>query len=102
MFDPNSRYYGLVPVSCAVPDGLGGTRQVSYVPRRFVPSAEGMATLAEHALVQGDRLDNITARYLGDPTQFWRVCDANTAMNPAGLTSDSELGRILRVPVPQV
>ena len=28
----------------------------------------------------GDRLDQIAARFLGDATQFWRVCDANDAM----------------------
>ena len=40
------------------------------------------------------------ARTLGDPLQFWRVCDANNAMNPPELTE--EAGRALRVPVPQV
>ena len=33
-------------------------------------------------VTEGDRLDNITARFLGDPTQFWRVCDANLALLP--------------------
>ena len=37
-------------------------------------------------MVQGDRLDNITAKYLGDPEQFWRMCDANGAMRPEELT----------------
>ena len=37
---------------------------------------------------QGDRLDNIAARYLGDPEQFWRICDANGAMRPDELTDD--------------
>ena len=48
---------------------------------------------------QGDRLDLITARTLGDPEAFWRVCDANDALDPAELTS--EAGRRLRVPLPQ-
>ena len=37
-------------------------------------------------MAQGDRLDLITARTLGDPEQFWRVCDANDALDPAELT----------------
>ena len=41
----------------------------------------------------------ITARTLGQSEQFWRVADANDAMNPPELTA--EIGRILRVPVPE-
>jgi hypothetical protein len=55
--------------------------------------------MVEHPVVQDDRLDNITARYLGDPEQFWRVCDANNAMHPRELTE--EIGRRLRIPLPQ-
>ena len=29
--------------------------------------------------MQGERLDNVAAQYLGDPTLFWRLCDANNA-----------------------
>ena len=43
---------------------------------------------------QGDRLDNITAEYLGDPEQFWRICDANATLHPAEL---EEVGRRLRI-----
>ena len=50
-------------------------------------------------MTEGDRLDLITARTLGDPEQFWRICDANNTMNPSDLTA--ETGRVLRVPVPQ-
>jgi hypothetical protein len=55
--------------------------------------------LQEHVVVQGDRLDNITARYLSDPEQFWRVCDANAAMRPDELTE--EPGRRLRITLPE-
>jgi len=55
--------------------------------------------LAEVTVSQGDRLDLITARTLGDPEQYWRICDANEAMNPPDLTD--EPGEVLRVPVPQ-
>ena len=46
-----------------------------------------------------DLIVEITARTLGDPEQYWRVCDANDAMNPAELTVRP--GRTLRVPLPQ-
>jgi len=101
VFDPTSRYVSIATATTTVPDGEGGTREVRYVRRRFVPPAERMTTLAVHTLTQGERLDTLTHRYLGDPTQFWRVCDANTAMNPADLTVDSEMGRPIRIPIPQ-
>ena len=48
---------------------------------------------------QGDRLDNLAARYLGDPEQFWRLCDANGAMRPDELTQTS--ARRLRITLPE-
>ncbi len=100
MFEQGSRYAGLETATTTIPDGTGGTREVGYVRRRFVPPAQGMSELARHTVVEGDRLDNVTARYLGDPLQFWRVCDANNAMNPLELTE--QVGGTLVVPVPQV
>jgi len=73
---------------------------VAYKRRRFLPRGEEMSLLAEVTVTRGDRLDLIAARTLGDPEQFWRVCDANDAMNPASLMA--EPGRTLRVPVPRV
>ena len=95
MFEPTSRYYALPTATHTTPDG----REIAYKRRRFLPSAAALPLLVEVVVAQGDRLDLITARTLGDPEQFWRVCDANDSMNPADLTT--ELGRTLRVPVPQ-
>ena len=75
-------------------------RTLAYVRRRFLPPAETMPTLAEVTVTDGDRLDIITARTLGDPEQFWHLCDANNAMNPVSLTA--EAGRKLRVALPQL
>jgi hypothetical protein len=72
---------------------------VVYVRRRFLPPPDRFALLQEHEVKQGDRLDNITARYLGDPEQFWRVADANNALDPVELT-DTE-GRRLRITLPE-
>ena len=96
MFEPTSRYYALETATYSAPDA----RVVAYKRRRFLPQGEAMPLLVEVIVTGGDRLDLIAARTLGDPEQFWRVCDANDAMNPLDLTA--ELGRTLRVPVPQL
>ncbi|MGB7923294.1 MAG: hypothetical protein WCF57_08620 [Pyrinomonadaceae bacterium] len=95
MFEYTSRYYNLETATFKLPDG----RVVSYKRRRFVPQGDQMQLLVETVVTQGDRLDLITARTLGDPEHFWRIADANNAMNPFDLTI--EIGRRLRVPLPQ-
>ena len=94
MFDPTSRYYKINQATLTITDADGLPREIKYVRRRFVPSPDTMTTLAEYRFVQGDRLDNITARFLNDPTQFWRVCDANNAMDAEELEL---VGRIVRI-----
>jgi nucleoid-associated protein YgaU len=94
VFEPTSRYYAIEQATLTTPDG----RIIAYKRRRFLPQGRAMLLLVEVTVTQGDRLDLITARTLGDPEQFWRIADANDAMNPFDLT---ELGRTLRVPVPQ-
>lgn len=96
MFAPTSRYDSLKTATYKAADG----REVTYVRRRFLPSGDDLPLLVEVTLTEGDRLDLIAARTIGDAEQFWRVCDANDALNPADLTT--EPGRILRVPVPQI
>lgn len=95
MFDPNSRYFNIETAKLTKPDG----QEVAYKRRRFLPRAERMPKLAEVTVVEGDRIDLITARLLSDSEQFWRIADANNAMDPQDLTS--EPGRRLRVAVPQ-
>ena len=94
-FPATSRYFGIETTTIETRDGKSN----AYLKRRFVPGPERFATLQEHVVVEGDRLDNITARYLGDAQQFWRVCDANRAMRPEELTE--ELGRRLRITLPE-
>ena len=95
MFDPESRYAALPAGEFAVP----GREPIAYVRRRFLPHGRSLPLLAEASVAQGERLDQITTRTLGVPEQFWRVCDANDAMNPFDLIA--EPGRKLRVPIPQ-
>ena len=95
MFELTSRYAAIPTATLTTPDG----REVAYVRRRFLPRGTAMPLLVEVIVAQGDRLDLIAARTLGDSEQFWRVCDANDAMRPLDLM---ETGRTLRVPVPHV
>jgi hypothetical protein len=97
-FDPSSRYYALATKTQTIIDADGEPRDVRYVERRILPPSGSSATLVEHAVAQGERLDQITARYLGDPTQFWRVADANDAVRPEELTD--EIGRRVIIPLP--
>jgi hypothetical protein len=101
MFEHTSRYYNLETATLTALDG----RMIAYKRRRVLPRAESMPLLAEVDVTQGDRLDLITSRTLGDPEQFWRVCDANNAMNPLDLMSSpqgtAEVSATLRIPVPQ-
>jgi nucleoid-associated protein YgaU len=82
-----------------VTDSDGVPRVMAYKRRRFIATAEGTPTLVEHTVTQGDRLDNITARYLGDPAQFWRVCDVNNVLSPADL---EEIGCRIRIALPNL
>jgi len=95
MFDPTSRYARIETAEFTDRDG----RRIAYVRRRFLPQGRRMQLLAEVVVGPGDRLDLIAAQALGDPEHFWRVCDANDAMDPSELTE--ETGRALRVPVPE-
>ena len=95
LFPPTSRYYGIAAIQVVAADGT----VISYLKRRFVPPPENFSALGEHLVVSGDRLDNLAARYLGDPQQYWRICDANAAMRPAELTET--VGSRLRITLPE-
>jgi hypothetical protein len=98
LFPANSRYYGIDTETLTKTDG----KTIIYLRRRFVPSPERFTLLQEHRITEGDRLDNITAQYLGDPEQYWRVADANNAMNPADLVKQPEnIDRKLKITLPE-
>jgi hypothetical protein len=95
LFSSTSRYYGLGTATVA----SGGGKTIVYILRRFVPPPESFQLMQEHTIVQGDRLDNLAGEYLGDPTLFWRLADANRAMRPQELTET--VGRVLQITFPQ-
>jgi len=95
MFAITSRYYSISTAELKTADGTN----IVYLRRRFVPSPEVFALLLEHTVAEGDRVDNVAARYLGDPEQFWRICDANGAIRPEELIET--VGRRLRITLPE-
>jgi hypothetical protein len=94
-FPPTSRYHGLATATWTRPDG----RTVTYVRRRFVPPPERFTTVQEHLVADGDRIDTLAARFVGDPEQFWRLCDANGVMRPAELVET--VGARVRITLPE-
>jgi hypothetical protein len=94
-FPPTSRYHG---VDVATIEDADGNRIV-FLRRRFVPPADRFALIQLHSVTGGDRLDNLAARYLGDPERFWQLCDANGAIRPNELVEI--IGRHLRITLPE-
>jgi hypothetical protein len=94
-YPPTSRYHG---VETAVHTTSRG-EDVVYLRRRFVPRPEGFHVLHEHVVVQGERHDTLAAAFVGDPEQFWRICDANGVLRPEELTETP--GRRVRITLPE-
>ena len=95
LFAATSRYYGIDTEILTTADG----KTIVYVQRRFLPSPDRFQLLQEHTVTQAERLDNIAAKYLGDPELFWRIADANGAMRPEELVET--IGKKLRITLPE-
>lgn len=87
LFSQSSRYYGIEVLKITLPGG----RMVSYVERRFLPPHESLEVIDHHAVIQGDRIDNVAAHYFGDPEMFYRLCDGNFELDPGALTANAGL-----------
>jgi nucleoid-associated protein YgaU len=96
-FPTDSRYYG----SKTLQHVTQTKETISYLARRTVPQpgAPIFSTVAQHTVRQGDRLDLIAAKYLGDPLVFWLICDANGAIDPDDLVATP--GKVLNITTPQ-
>jgi hypothetical protein len=80
MFARGSRYE-------AVPDAVhvdAEGREIAYKRLRLLPTPRGVQA---HQVLEGDRLDLLAFRYLGDPELFWRIADTNRALRPEDLTA---------------
>ena len=96
-FPTDSRYYGFGVQYYGAPNG----QVIAYLARRIVPQpgAPNFATINQYTVHQGDRLDLIAAKYLGDPLMAWLICNANGAIRPHDLVATP--GRVLAITTPQ-
>ena len=95
MFGPTSRYYAIPISTFEMSDGT----KIAYVRRRFAPQPDDLSLVQLHTVTEGDRLDNLAAVFVGDPEQFWRICDANAALDPHEVTDT--VGRRIRITLPE-
>ena len=109
MIDRDSRYARLAATPLSYTDGLG--RKIRYLPRRFLAPFTTFETLTTVDVQRGDRLDLIAARTLGAAEAWWRVTEANEALDPRTLTETPDPSQMqaeggappvprLRIPVP--
>ncbi len=89
----SSRYYGAATRIYIPPSGA----PVVCLARRILPQPSVYVSVQNYLVVENDRIDNLSARFLGDPLLFWMICDANTATDPDELTSQK--GRSVAVPL---
>ena len=94
-FPPTSRYHAVGTARHT----LSGGDEVVHLRRRFIPPPDRYHVLQEHVVIEGERHDTLAAQLLGDPEQFWRLCDANVAMRPVELTAT--IGRRIRITLPE-
>jgi hypothetical protein len=84
MFDPKSRYAKAKPAQLT--DARG--RTVEVIPPAPAPDQGWMGT---HLRRQGERPDHLAARYLSDPSGYWRIAEINDAMTAEVLTERAEI-----------
>lgn len=94
-FAPNSRYNGVATLETVGPGG----RPIAYLARRFITAPDDLVVVREVVVVQGDRLDLLAARLIGDPEQWWKIADANPTLRPDELTDAP--GQVLRIVAPE-
>lgn len=94
LYPLTSRYYNTRTAEMTLADG----RAVRYLRRRFLPEPASLVPVGEHRVVDRDRLDNLAARYLGDPLQAWRFGDSNLTLRLEALVE--ETGRRVRITLP--
>ena len=90
---PSSRYYGAGVEELTLPDGP----PVRYLVRRIIPQSSVYSSTVSYVIAEGDRLDNLAQRFLGDPALYWMICDANGTVDPDSLTA--QVGTTILIPI---
>jgi len=89
MFDPDSRYSKLKPLTVQGPNRT----PVQIVPVRFISPAPPVIS---RRIRQGDRPDLLAYEFYKEPQLFWRIADANEVMRPGELVANP--GDLIGVP----
>jgi hypothetical protein len=84
LFEKSSRYANVEPY--LVTDRRG--RSVQVVPPAPAPLT---GLLGYHLRKQGQRLDHLAARYLGDATRSYRIAELADVMHPDAVAEASEI-----------
>ena len=95
MFDPRSRYRDTENAEHVTETG----QVIVYRRRRILPRVEDMQMRGAVSVIPNERVDHLAARTLGDPLQYWQLCDANPVMNPSELLEQPSSS--VKVPQPQ-
>lgn len=93
--NPSSRYCNTDTKPYTLSDGT----PVKYLARRILPQPAIYRSLQTYVVLEGDRIDNLAAKFLGDPLLYWIICDANGVVDPDALTSPSQVGHSILIPV---
>jgi hypothetical protein len=88
MFFKGSRYERTGTYQVRLPDGA----VVVAVRLPLPPAPESVVLRGYHQRQDGERLDQLANHYLGDPTAFWRLCDANDSVVPDALAARALVG----------
>src|SRR3954462_3258031 len=93
MFFRGSRYENIADTTLTTKDG----RTIRYKRMRLVPQGSSPPRLFTE-VQQGERPDLLAFRTIGDPEQFWRLCDLNLVRRPVDLTGVP--GKPVTIPSP--
>ena len=92
MFFKGSRYEQVPNKEYEAADG----RTIRFKALRAISTPPG---ITKHVVDEGERMDHVAFDEFRDPELFWRICDANLAVEPTDLTA--EPGRVLDIPEPR-
>lgn len=91
-FPPTSRYSD---IEITTYDPGDGAQAIPQLARRFCPEPERFALLYWVQVIESDRRDTLAAGHIGDPELWWRLADANGAIDPRELTTP--VGSVVRI-----
>lgn len=65
-------------------------KEILYKERRFI-SRNQTLDLEDIKIEPYERLDNVSARVIGDPLQYWRICDSRIIFSPLEVINNKNI-----------